>query len=495
MGGDLRSTAMIDVLAERYELRGRLGAGGMAEVYDGWDPVLDRRVAVKVLRRGLDGHAQERFLREARTAASLSHPNIVAVYDTGRHGELAYLVMEHVDGPDLARVLRDGPLPQRRATRITDQLLAALAAAHARGLVHRDVKPANVLLTGDGTAKLTDFGIAKRALAGSELTATGQVFGTPAYLSPEQARGEPAGPGSDLYAVGCVLYEMIAGRPPFVGDDPMAVIHGHLREPPPPLFRQRPGVDMSLVRVTERALAKHPSERFGDAEQMRDALAANIRAAPAAPPTRRLPPRGGPPALPSAPPSGRRPPGRRAPAAAPRGAPRGGSPRRPVPPRAPRARARPPARQGTEPWVLLAGGAVGLIILLWAVQALGTGVLSSLFGSDDGAAEVVEEPADEGGGLLDELPSLPGVGGAELERLSGLLDEVRADPEAFGERGDDLVEGVDETLDADGLQQLQRGAELAEDVQQWSADGELDPGLADQVRSILGDVLPGELGG
>ena len=227
---------LTDVLADRYDLGRRLGQGGMAEVYDALDRVLDRPVAVKVLRSGLADQAQERFLREARAAASLAHPNIVAVYDTGRQGEMAYLVMERVDGPDLARVLRDGPVPLRQATRVAEDVLGALAAAHARGIVHRDVKPGNILLARDGTAKLTDFGIAKRSLADTQLTATGQVFGTPSYLSPEQARGQQAGPASDLYAVGCVLYELIAGHPPFVADEPMAVVHAHLRQSAPPLF-------------------------------------------------------------------------------------------------------------------------------------------------------------------------------------------------------------------------------------------------------------------
>ena len=463
---------LTDVLADRYDLGRRLGQGGMAEVYDALDRVLDRPVAVKVLRSGLADQAQERFLREARAAASLAHPNIVAVYDTGRQGEMAYLVMERVDGPDLARVLRDGPVPLRQATRIAEDVLGALAAAHARGIVHRDVKPGNILLARDGTAKLTDFGIAKRSLADTQLTATGQVFGTPSYLSPEQARGEQAGPASDLYAVGCVLYEMIAGHPPFVADEPMAVVHAHLRQSAPPLFGARPGVDMGLVRVVERALAKDPADRYADAGQMRQALAQVFRAPPPPTRTRVLPPR----AAPGAP--------RRAPSRPPRrGAPppgRNATPRRPAPPR----------RSGTEPWVYVAVAALALIVLVWAGQALASGGLP-LFGSDDGdeGVDVAESAAaeDEGG-----LPSLPGVDAGDLEGLSGLLDDVRADPDAYGERADELVEGVDGVLQADGLEQVQRGAGLLEDLRQWTDQGELDPQIADRVFDALGgSSIPG----
>lgn len=266
---------MADVVADRYEIGARIGAGGMAEVFEAHDRRLDRRVAVKFLRTDVqDPRARERFEREARAAASFNHPNAVTIFDVGEEGSRPYLVLELVEGSSLAEVLSQrGPLDQGEAVGIIDQILAALGAAHARGLVHRDVKPSNILLTDGGVAKLADFGIAKAvADAAGDMTATGQVLGTPRYLSPEQVSGEPATPQSDLYAVGVVLYEMLSGEPPFSGETPFATALAHQQSPVPPLASRRPGLDPRVVAAVERALEKDPARRFANAEAMREAL-------------------------------------------------------------------------------------------------------------------------------------------------------------------------------------------------------------------------------
>jgi serine/threonine-protein kinase len=286
---------MTEVLAERYELGRLLGTGGMARVVEAHDRLLARRVAVKLLHDDVLANTQsrERFLQEARTAASLSHPNAVAVYDTGRDGKRPYIVMELVEGRTLAEELaRVGRLNERTAVGIIAQILDALAAGHRRGLVHRDVKPSNIMLVdpdADGRAgtdhgvpyvKLTDFGIAKYPSADPGMTATGQVMGTPKYLAPEQVDGHPATPRSDVYAVGLVLYEMLAGVPPFEGDSPIALALAHRDQAPAPLAKHRRGLTPAVVAVVERALDKNPEHRYADADQMRAALVAHAVAGP-----------------------------------------------------------------------------------------------------------------------------------------------------------------------------------------------------------------------
>ena len=233
------------ILDGRYQLGSLLGAGGMARVYVATDRVLERQVAVKVLSPSdaQDPLFVERFRREARAAARLNHPNIVAVFDSGSDADQPYLVMEYVPGQSLAQLLhRQGRLVPRQAVELAIQVCAALAAAHAQGLVHRDIKPANVLISPDGQVKVTDFGIVK-ASAATTLTGTGTVLGTPAYLSPEQAQGHPVDARSDLYGLGCVLYELVCGSPPFgSGTDrsPVAIATRHVRELPEPPSARNP---------------------------------------------------------------------------------------------------------------------------------------------------------------------------------------------------------------------------------------------------------------
>ncbi|MFF5172385.1 protein kinase [Micromonospora sp. NPDC000089] len=265
------------VLDGRYRPDELLGSGGMGEVWRGHDLRLDRSVAIKVLSAAAlrEPKAAERFDREARAAARLNHPHIVAVYDFGTDEDGSFLVMELVEGRTVSALIADGPLPVDRAVAIGAQAADGIAAAHAAGVVHRDVKPANLLVTPPGTVKICDFGIARLAPAAGVATLTGPVskLGTSSYMSPEQALGRPADHRSDLYALGCTLYAMLAGRPPYLGD-PLAVLHQHVNESPPPLRDLRPGLPAALESLVTELLAKDPADRPSDAATVRDRLAA-----------------------------------------------------------------------------------------------------------------------------------------------------------------------------------------------------------------------------
>ncbi len=267
-------------LGERYELGEVIGRGGMAEVYEGRDLRLGRRVAVKLLRTDLarDPSFVARFRREAHSAASLNHPNIVAVYDTGETDvsgvAVPYIVMEYVDGTTLRELVKSGHrFTPERAVEITEGTLTALDYSHRHGIIHRDIKPGNVMLSRTGQVKVMDFGIA-RAVADSAatMTQTSAVLGTAQYLSPEQARGEVVDARSDLYSTGCLLYELLAGRPPFVGDSPVSVAYQHVRETPAPPSTLNPDVGPAVDAVVMRALEKRPDDRYDTAAAMRDDL-------------------------------------------------------------------------------------------------------------------------------------------------------------------------------------------------------------------------------
>jgi predicted Ser/Thr protein kinase len=259
------------VLLDRYEVGRLLGAGGMAEVYEGRDRLLARRVAIKV---PLSQHAHDpdfahRFRREAQAAASLSHPGVVAVYDTGSENGTHFIVMEYVDGRTLKDVIRaEAPLYPDRAAEISADVCSALAAAHARGMVHRDVKPANIMLMPDGRVKLMDLGIA-RVAAGETLTQTAAMLGTAQYLSPEQAQGQEVDYRSDLYSLGCCLYEMLTGTVPFRGATPVAIAYRHVREDPAPPRLLNPDIPPSLEAVCLKAMAKRPEDRYQTAAEFR----------------------------------------------------------------------------------------------------------------------------------------------------------------------------------------------------------------------------------
>lgn len=268
------------LLSNRYELGETLGYGGMSEVHRGKDVRLGRDVAVKVLRADLarDPQFQERFRREAQNAAALNHPAIVAVYDTGEtrtdYGPLPYIVMEFVDGRTLRDIVKtEGPLPGQRAMEIMADVSAALDFSHRHGIVHRDVKPANVMITKNGAVKVMDFGIARAVADGqAAVTQTAAVIGTAQYLSPEQARGEAVDARSDVYAAGCVLFELLTGEPPFTGDSPVAVAYQHVREDPKPPSALNPRVSPALDAVVLKAMAKGPANRYQSAAEMRTDL-------------------------------------------------------------------------------------------------------------------------------------------------------------------------------------------------------------------------------
>ncbi|HVM21399.1 MAG TPA: protein kinase, partial [Egibacteraceae bacterium] len=266
------------VLGGRYELSERIASGGMASVWRAHDEVLARTVAVKLLHDHLaaDEDFRERFRREAIAAAKLTHPNVVSLYDTGSDGDRVYLVMEFVDGATLREVINDlKRLECGQAAAIGERVARALDYAHDRGLVHRDIKPANILIGDDGAVKVADFGIAKADEHDGDLTKTGMVLGTAAYVAPEQITGQgPIDGRADQYALGCMLYEALTGRQPFKGDTAVATAAQRLESSPAPLRSFRPDIPRGLDAIVMRAMARDPEDRFVSAGAMADALAA-----------------------------------------------------------------------------------------------------------------------------------------------------------------------------------------------------------------------------
>ena len=264
------------VFNDRYEVHRRIARGGMADVYLARDLLLDRPVALKVLfaEFATDPSFVQRFRREAQAAANLSHPNIVSVYDSGESSGTYFIVMEYVEGRSLSQIIRDeGALSPDRAADITTDVAAALGFAHRNGVIHRDVKPGNVLISPIGQVKVTDFGIARAVTTQENLTQTGTVMGTATYFSPEQARGEQVDPRSDVYSLGVVLYEMLTGKPPFSGENPVAVAYKHVQEMPTTPRLANPSIPSSLEAITLKSIAKNPANRYPSA----DDLAADLR--------------------------------------------------------------------------------------------------------------------------------------------------------------------------------------------------------------------------
>ncbi|MDQ0578843.1 serine/threonine-protein kinase [Streptomyces rishiriensis] len=300
------------VLANRYELVEAVGRGGMGEVWRATDRELGRTVAVKVLPPELTRHEEfrVRFRREARVVASLNHRNVAVLHDVGEdttHGETTpFLVMEFIEGRTLTAALADGAFSVFRALAVARDIADALAHSHAQGLIHRDIKPSNVMLTSEGGVKVLDFGIAKVvAETTTRLTATGMTVGTPAYLSPEQLTGRPVDGRSDQYSSGCLLYELLTGRPPFLGDSPFAVMHQHISQEPVAPSRLRPQIPGVVDDLVLRTLAKDREQRHGSAAELREALAATLTAlsAPADAASRTPAPAPGAPPAPAVPPA------------------------------------------------------------------------------------------------------------------------------------------------------------------------------------------------
>jgi eukaryotic-like serine/threonine-protein kinase len=530
----------VDVLAGRYELGEPLGGGGTSWVVAGHDRVLTRAVAVKLLAPGCPAPVRERFTREGRTAARVTHPNVVAIYDVGEDAGRAYLVMELVDGGDLASLLTvRGPLPVGDVVRIGDQALAALAALHGHGIVHRDVKPANLLLTRDGTVKLTDFGIAR--FAGAASLTTGSILGTPAYLPPEQAEGRAATAAGDLYSLGVVCFEMLTGAPPFDQGGPAAVALAHIHQPLPRLTDQRADVPGALASVVERALEKDPMRRWPDAATMRDALVASGRTDDEAargdgptpaqrfvavgttatmPPTERSPAlavlpstRRFPAPAPSAPSAPARPAARGALGPAVEVRPPAHVPARPGPAigaPSPRARTGPggPGRRRGR-WVALAL----LVVVAAAIAPVAFAILDDSDDGDDGTPTAATDPtvtqlstttvtavssttattaapstaapettAPPTSAPTSTSPTSPSTLPSSLDELIAVLE---AEPQVAGARGEDLLDRLDDVQRRDGDRQRSRAEDALEDIDEWVDDGELDPTFAAAARAVL----------
>src|SRR5215213_10210855 len=261
------------VVDGRYRIERRIGSGGMADVYCAADSQLGREVAIKMLHRRFarDQEFVERFRREASAAAGLQHPNVVSVFDRGEYDGTYYIAMEYLPGKTLKEVVREeAPLDQLRAIAFGIQILQAAAFAHRRGVIHRDFKPHNVIVGGDDRLKVTDFGIARAGA--SEMTETGSIMGTAQYLSPEQAQGQRVGAASDLYSIGVIMYELLAGRVPFTGDSAVSIALKHVSEQPQRLRELRPDVHPRLEQAVGRALLKDPAQRYASADEFIAAL-------------------------------------------------------------------------------------------------------------------------------------------------------------------------------------------------------------------------------
>lgn len=434
------------VLADRYEVGALLGSGGSSHVYRARDRRLDRDVAAKILHLGHgEPQARERFLREALLGGRISHPNAVKVLDAGEDGAGLYIIMELVAGEGLAaRLARAGPLREEEAVAIAVQVLDVLDAAHRVDVVHRDVKPSNILLGEDGRARLVDFGIAKPLqdlTAG--LTRTGEILGTAKYLSPEQARGDPPGPATDLYAVGAVLFEAVSGRPPFIADSPVTLVLAHRDETPPPLASVTDAVHPGVAAVIDQALAKDPSQRPSSAAAMGTALR-NALEHPRVGETAVL--------------------GRPAP-----------------PPAAPAS-----APVSTSRRTLLIAGAVGALLGLAAVA------LANRDGDDRASvrSDAVQDttstaPASTVTIATTTTTAPTTTTTTTVVSIGTLTDLLSAGPENYGKKGRDLLDKLQELQRERGRDRAEKAADLIEDIDDWVDDGELDAAFAAQARQLL----------
>jgi eukaryotic-like serine/threonine-protein kinase len=461
------------VIADRYRLGPTLGAGGMARVVAAHDLRLDRQVAIKLVPvAGIDRAGRERFVREARSSAGFSHPDAVAVYDAGEADGYLYLVMELVDGTSLAgRLADEGALDVDEALRITGHVLAALGAAHRAGIVHRDVKPGNVLLGRSGEVKLADFGIAKRlGDMSADLTGSGRFVGTPKYLAPEQVAGRAATPATDLYAVGVVLYEMLTGRPPYDFGDPMAIAIAHRDAPIPDLHGARSAVPDPVAAAVKGAMAKDPAERFASAEQMAAALDAPVGATIASPASDVLPPS----VLGS----------------------------RPEPTQVMVGPVRPKRRAKSWWWAAAAGLAVGGGIALAISQrdeepnvsarTAGTGSQSP---ASTAAATSLAPTTTAAPTTTTTTTTVPPTAAPTLppapESIEELIALLEADLGRFGPQAPDFLEELREILEENGREQADRAEELLSQTDDWVSSGQLSPELAPLAEGLLVPIADG----
>ncbi len=479
---------MIRRVAGRYLLAEQLGAGGTSRVHAAVDERLGRRVAVKLLDARLvasaDPAGRERFLREGPLSASFSHRHAVTVFDAGEDNDDLYIVMELVDGPSLAEYMaRTGPLPIDEAVNIARQLLAALAAAHAAGIVHRDVKPANVLLGADGEVKLADFGIAKRFdELDDSVTTTGMVIGTPRYLAPEQATGAELTPATDVYAMGILLFEMFTGCTPFVGDTPIAIALVQQSQVAPDVRSLRPELSPRLAAAVARALATKPSDRYPTALEMaadlENAWPPPAAALPAAVVATQLMEAAGTPAV--------------------------------------------GVRSGdTEIWPAAAAGqastSVGMVparkfplksaAIIAAVVLLAGIVAATLLGPDSGrlavdggavtttAPPAVTESSELASAPTTAPPPAPTVapvvdeiipGFARTDDLQVFLQQIAGAPALVGESGEDLADELRQVLEErSGRKQREGASDLREQLSKWVDEGELNPAIAAALDGLL----------
>ncbi len=482
------------MLADRYEIQRPVGSGGMARVVAGYDHALDRPVAIKLIRDELVGDRamRERLLREARGAAGLQHPNTVAVHDVGEHDGVPFIVMEFVDGSTLAEVLgSEGRLSPDRTFAIVSGVLAGLGAAHERGLIHRDVKPSNILLPAAGGVKLTDFGIA-RELGGSaaRLTDTGQLLGTPRYAAPEQAMGRTVTPASDVYSVGVVAYECLAGRPPFGAETPIGMVIAHEREPVPPLASAVAGLDPGVADVIERSLAKDPGARFDDAATMLRALRTVMPAGHGQASVEESVPAG----IAGSVATGEDPADATSPieATAVADAAAGDPATRPYTlggtsvevPHTDTTRSlrndRPSTRSGWSfAFAVVAVGLLGVLALLTLTDGP---VGRNAFGhkSTGDIDHAIDAPATTD----DDAEDLPGA--APASDLEGLIAVLAEDADAAGDKGQDLLDDLRELAAENDAQRRRRAArDVIIDVAGWIVDGEIDADLGRDAIWIL----------
>jgi len=441
---------MEEVVAGRYALGAELGRGGMARVVAARDLRLHRAVAVKLLPldavAATDPTLRQRFVREARAAASFSHPHAVAVFDAGDADGVLYLVMELVDGPSLAAVLAErGSLGVAESLRLGDQVLQALGAAHRAGIVHRDVKPGNVLLASDGVAKLADFGIAKRLddLAG-DLTTTGQFVGTPTYLAPEQVVGQAATAATDLYSMGVLLFQMLAGRPPYDAGTPMATALAHRDAPVPDVRSSRPDVPAHVAAALRRAMAKDPADRFDSADDMRAALAGSGLPGPL-PPTQLM--------------------------------------------------AAPPGRSSSSSWWWAALGAGALVaVIVFAFGRRGEPSADQGGTSVATVATTTTTPPTTTSTtttttVVPTTTVSPLPASASAEEVIALLE---TDPERFGTHADQLRRDLQRMLEREGGQRERDIDRLRGRIEEWTEDGSLPADAAVLVAAALDEVPSGD---
>jgi serine/threonine-protein kinase len=478
----------------------------MAEVWEAVDRRLERPVAVKLFAGDALGEdMRARFLREARLAARFAHRHAIAVYDTGEDDGALYLVMELVDGPTLADVLAErGRLDPDEAVEIAHQILGAVAAGHRAGLVHRDIKPSNILFTSHGEAKLADFGIAKGVgdLA-THLTADNQVVGTPRYLSPEQAAGKDATPASDLYGIGVVLFEMLSGTPPFVGDTPVATAAAHRHARVPSLLERRPDLDPDLAAVVERALAKAPGARYVDVAAMRRALASPGTVV-------------GRPAVASAPATGAAAAQTVAGASGTRAA--AASAPGPVQAETGVLRTRPlhasPARPATSRLGAAQRGSVAVlatlgVLLVGAVAAAamliaggGGDVPPGSQAAPDVSASTTTTTTPSAANRPDSTTTTTAAetttttapdttstqAQATQPTIAGLTATLAQNPDAYGKKADDLLDKIQTLQREGGDKRAEKARDQLKDVSKWTEKGELDPQIAGLAAAVLTDM-------